>query len=292
VKETQLPMLTLSDEARKYSDKEWFELLLASVDAPTVAGITFPGFPAEAIQTMFVGSANRTTLTEAFQFYQFLKKAASKARAPLRPQSRFLDFGCGWGRYLRFFWKDVSEGNLYGCDTDGMIIDLCKTLNVPGHLAHIDPFGALPWPTAHFDAAMAYSVFTHLPESAHQHWMKELARVMRPGGVFCLTLEPRRFLDFIANLAEPDNEWYRMLMMHKPRLPEYYRSFDAGGLVFMPTNPGVEERYGDAVVPLSYIKKQWAPYFKVIDYVDKPQQFWQAVLVVQRTKTPYLADRS
>lgn len=76
-------------------------------------------------------------------------------------------------------------------------------------------------------------------------------------------------------------------MIHKPRLQEYYRRFDAGDLVFMPTNPGVEERYGDAVVSRSFIKKHWAPWFKVIDYVDKPKQFWQAVLVVQRTRTQW-----
>jgi SAM-dependent methyltransferase len=277
-------MMNLPEKARRYSDKEWYGLLQASIEQPVVDGIAFPRFPSEAIQTNFVGSANGKTLAEAFNFYQFLKKAASRGKAPLGPDSRFLDFGCGWGRYLRFFWKDVGEDKLYGCDVDPDIIEVCKSLGLPGNIAQIDPLGALPYPDAWFDNAMAYSVFTHLPESVHLHWVKELARVLRPGAVFVLTLEPRRFLDFIAKVKKPENDWHRMLLAHRERLPGYYRDFDAGKFVFMPTNPGAEERYGDAVVPLSYVKQQWAPYFEVLDYVDNRWKFWQAVLVVRRTR--------
>ena len=117
--------------------------------------------------------------------------------------------------------------------------------------------------------------------------MRELARVAASGCVFCLTLEPRRFIDFIDNIPSPTtNQWYEMLSVHKPNIPNYYQQFDAGELTFMPTNPGVESSYGDAVVPLSFIEQHWAPWFEVLDYVDDPNRFWQAVLVVRRTDTP------
>lgn len=276
--------MSLPDQVRRYSDDKWHALLQASIEQPVIDGIAFPRFPPAAIQTTFVGSANGKTLAEAFNFYQFLKKAAKRGKAPLGPDSRFLDFGCGWGRFLRFFWKDVRDENLHGCDVDPEIVAICRELNLPGQIAQIETLGTLPYADASFDNAMAYSVFTHLPEAVHLHWMKELARVLRPGGVFVLTLEPRRFLDFIAKVQEPENDWHRMLLAHRERLPDYYRAFDAGGFVFMPTNAGAEERYGDAVVPLSYVKRQWAPYFEVLAYVDKPRQFWQAVLVVRRTR--------
>jgi SAM-dependent methyltransferase len=280
--------LTFPAKARKYSDRKWLKLLLASIDKSEVEGITFPGFPPADIQRTFVGSAYRETLEEAFTFYCFLKQAAKTAGSPLQPESRFLDFGCGWGRFLRFFWKDIHAENLHGCDIDNMILDVCKSTQVPGELALIDPLGSLPYTNGYFDAVMAYSVFTHLPESVHLHWVKELARVTRPGGLFCLTLEPRRFLDFISSIAESDNEWYRMLTVHKPQLLEYYRQCDAGNLVFMPTNAGSERSYGDAVVPLSFVRENWAPWFEIIDYIDKPRKFWQAVLVVRRTLVPWM----
>jgi hypothetical protein len=77
--------------------------------------------------------------------------------------------------------------------------------------------------------------------------------------------------------------WYKMLSAHKPHLPEFYKDFDAGNFVFMPTNKGVEVTYGDAAVPLAYIEKNWSPYFEVLEYVDDSNRFWQAVLVVRRT---------
>jgi SAM-dependent methyltransferase len=218
---------------------------------------------------------------DARRSLQLLPVPEESGKAPLGPDSRFLDFGCGWGRFLRFFWKDVGDDNLHGCDVERGILEVCKTLDIPGKLAHIDPLGTLPYPDAFFDNAMAYSVFTHLPESVHLHWMKELAPV------FVLTLEPRRFLDFLAQVEEPQNDWHRMLLTHRERLAGYYRDFNAGKFVFMPTNAGIEERYGDAVVPLSYVKRHWAPYFDVLDYVDKPKQFWQAVLVVRRTRAAF-----
>jgi hypothetical protein len=273
----------LPDKYRRVNDEKWLLMLIKSICKPRIGGVDFPGFPENAVQIEFVGSANKDTLCEAFSFYSFLKEQARDLGRPLERTSRFLDFGCGWGRYLRFFWKDIDEKNLYGVDVDQSIVDLCHSLNVPGQVDHIEPLGVLPYPDSCFDAIMAYSVFTHLPETVHMHWIAELARVASPGCVFCLTLEPRRFIDFISALPEdPPSDWHKMLSKHKPRLADFYDTFDAGNLAFMPTNAGVEDLYGDAVVPLAFIEKNWTPYFAPRKYVDDSTRFWQAVLVAQR----------
>ena len=273
----------LPDSIKSLKDEKWLDMLIKSISTPVINGLEFPGFPPQELQAQFVGSSNEKTLREAFAFYKLVKEYAEKLDNPLRRESRFLDFGCGWGRYLRFFWKDVDEENLFGCDVNQFIVDTCHSLNIPGQIDWIHPEGTLPYPDGYFDTIMAYSVFTHLPEKIHLHWMKELARVARPKCVFCLTLEPRRFIDFIGNIpADTDVDWYRGLARHKPRVTEFLQAFDSGNLVFMPTNKGVEDTYGDAAVPLSFIKREWAPYFKASAYIDDPQKFWQAVLVAQR----------
>lgn len=275
--------LSLPDKARKLTDAQWLDLLIKSIKSRRVNGMEFPGFPPEQIQTSYVGSANEKTLREAFEFYKFMKESAGKLGHPISRKSKFLDFGCGWGRYLRFFWKDVEAENLFGCDIDASIIDICHETNVPGQIDLISPRGKLPYSDNYFDFIMAYSVFTHLPEDIHVHWVHELARVAKPGCVFCLTLEPRRFIDFIKNIPEDtDVDWYRLLSAHKPHLQEYYQRFDSGNLVFMPSNKGVEDTYGDAVVPLSFIKSKWSPFFDISEYLDDAGKFWQAVLVSQR----------
>jgi SAM-dependent methyltransferase len=222
----------LPEELRSIEDEKWLEMLIESIENPVLNGIDFPRFPTDEIQTTFVGSANHETLNEAFNFYKFLKEEAGLAGKPVQGDSRFLDFGCGWGRFLRLFWKDVDIDNLFGCDTNKMIVETCQNLNVPGNIEKINPNGYLPYPDAYFDAIMAYSVFTHLPEQVHLHWVRELARVAKEGSIFCLTLEPRRFFDFIDELPQQsENGWYEKLLIHKPNLAGYYDSLDAGNLV-------------------------------------------------------------
>ena len=276
----------LPEKVRKLNDKAWLNLLIRSISTSHLNGIEFPRFPSDELQTQFVGSANEKALREAFNFYLLVKKYSRQLRKPLGRESRLLDFGCGWGRFLRFFWKDVDESNLFGCDANEMVVDICRSLNVPGKIDRIDSQGTLPYEDNYFDIIVSYSVFTHLPEKIHLNWMHELARVARPGCVFCLTLEPRRFIDFIASIpADIEAHWHKMLLKHKPLVGDFYRSFDAGDFVFMPTNPGLEDLYGDAAVPLAYIERHWSEYFRVNTYIDDPGRFWQAVLVVQRKAT-------
>jgi len=273
----------LPDSIRTLNDQEWLDMLINSISTHVIKGVEFPAFPPQELQTQFVGSSNENTLREAFAFYKLVKESAQKLGNPLRPESRLLDFGCGWGRFLRFFWKDVDEDNLFGCDVNQMIVDTCRNLKIRAQVDHIHPEGVLPYPDNYFDAMMAYSVFTHLPERIHLHWMRELARVARPGCVFCLTLEPHRFIDFIESIpADTEMEWHKMLSVHKPRVAEFHRAYEAGKLVFMPTNQGVEDTYGDAVTPPSFIEREWSSYFRMHTYLDDPRKFWQAVLVVQR----------
>jgi ubiquinone/menaquinone biosynthesis C-methylase UbiE len=272
---------------RNKTDQEWCELLERSVTEEFIEGVRFPRFPADSLQSQFVGSANSSALREAMWFYKELKQQSRSAGAPLELGSTVLDFGCGWGRYLRFFWKDVREEGLYGVDVDPDILQLCKTTGVPGQLSPIDPRGKLPFENAFFTHAMAYSVFTHLPENIHLHWMNEIARVLKPGATFTLTLEPRRFLDFVADQEKHSSvsEWHKAMARFAQSVPEFKSMFDAGKVVYLPTGGGDyrgTDTYGDAAVPLGFIKQHWSGKFEVLDYIDDAQKYWQAVLVVRR----------
>ncbi|HHC23785.1 MAG TPA: class I SAM-dependent methyltransferase [Desulfobacterales bacterium] len=47
---------------------------------------------------------------------------------------------------------------------------------------------APPFRDHFFDFVYAMSVFTHLTEEAEKLWIRELSRIIRPGGCFMLTL--------------------------------------------------------------------------------------------------------
>jgi hypothetical protein len=273
---------------RRLSDQGWLELLVASLSSRNVAGIALPGFPSAEVQAQFTGSSREQTLQEAFGVYTFIRDTCAALGRPLGVDSRLLDFGVGWGRFLRIFIRNIAAENLYGCDIDPDVLRLCRELGLPGNLDRIYPNGKLPYPDGWFDAMYAYSVFTHLPEAVHLHWMRELARVSRPGCVFALTLEPRGFIDFVAGLGSRQDlqpGWHQKLATFAPRCPEFLADFDNGRIAYMPTGGGDhrdESVYGDAVVPLAFIEQNWSNDFKVHEYIDDPARFYQAMLVVQR----------
>ena len=43
-----------------------------------------------------------------------------------------------------------------------------------------------------------------------------------------------------------------------------------------------EDVYGDAVVPLDYVRHAWKGLFEVVDFIDDPDEFCQAFLVTSR----------
>jgi ubiquinone/menaquinone biosynthesis C-methylase UbiE len=282
----QSSQFDLPDSLRKLSDEEWLTLLYESIDRRQIDGTLFPGFPSSEIQNRFVGSSYRETLKEAFKFYRFLKSQAGRLGKSTKNDSRFLDFGCGWGRFLRFFWKDFWVKNLFGCDVLPEAVEACLSTGVPGNIDLIKVDGLLPYPDTYFDFMMAYSVFTHLPEKPHLYWMKELYRVSRPGCLFFLTLEPERFIDDLKNIpSDSSSPWHQSLLKYAHLTDDFHNKFQANEIAYLPTGGGDgldTDVYGDAIVPLSYIKKHWSPFFVVREYIDDPAQFWQAILVVER----------
>lgn len=275
------------EDFRHFSDSQWLDLLIKSTRSETVRGLRFPQFPAESIQAQFVGSSNEDALKEAHAFYHFFKSEALKAGYPLQAGSNILDFGCGWGRFLRFFWKDVDGRRIHGVDIDPVIIETCKSSGLPGELTPIQPLGTLPYPDASMNVILAYSVFTHLPENVHRHWMNEFKRVASPGCLVAITIEPRRFLEFVAHLKgkTPENAWHAGLQRFSDYAADMLGSYDSGQLVYLPTGGGDFRDatvYGDAVCPITFLETEWAPEFIIRAHVDDPQRFWQAAVVLLR----------
>jgi SAM-dependent methyltransferase len=131
------------------------------------------------------------------------------ARAGVTPVSHVLDVGCGMGRLGAAMagFLDAS-GGYHGLDIVPEGIKWCRENisspygNVLFTLADIlnkeyNPSGKIkaaeyrfPFDGGTFDAAVLISVFTHLNAKDAEHYVSEIARVLRPGGVcyasFCL----------------------------------------------------------------------------------------------------------
>jgi hypothetical protein len=102
-----------------------------------------------------------------------------------------------------------------------------------------------------------------------------------------LTLESARFLDFVENLdsEKPISDWHAGLSQFSGEIPKLRNTYTQGGFVYLPTGGGdyrAADVYGDAIVPLKYIEQSWDVGFNIIDYIDDPERFWQAVLITQK----------
>lgn len=124
----------------------------------------------------------------------------------LRPHERVLDVGCGMGRMALPLTGYLSrEGRYEGFDIVPAGIAWCEEKIAPRfpnfrfqladvHNAHYHPAGRwqpseyrFPQDDAQFDFAFLTSVFTHMRRPDMENYVRELARVLAPGGRALIT---------------------------------------------------------------------------------------------------------
>lgn len=138
---------------------------------------------------------------------------------PLQGFSSILDFGCGCGRLIRHV-KQHTNASLTGSDYNASLISWCQA-----HLSFasfsvnqlLPPFSFAP---ASFDFVYARSVFTHLPAETQEAWMTEVHRVMRPGGVFYLTMHGDRIAGGLTENQRTAMQQGELVVLYSSRAGE------------------------------------------------------------------------
>jgi SAM-dependent methyltransferase len=270
------------------SDQAWLELLIQSVDSPVVDGVPMPRFPADDVQRSTVGSSGAHALREGFQFFSVVKRYAAQVENPLRGDTAVLDFGCGWGRILRFFLKDCGPANLTGIDVDPGLVALCRRTIGYGRFEVVTSLPPAPFDDESFDVVTAYSVFSHLAEHASLAWVKEMARLLRPRGLLVVTTEGRDFIELCRSMQGQEHEspWHQALARSFIDSEAAYRAYDAGEFLYSATGGGAyrsPDFYGEAVIPEAYVRARWSEWLRVVDFADDPRVLPQALIVMQKS---------
>jgi SAM-dependent methyltransferase len=285
-----LDLELIHERTQGMSDEQWLEMLIASVDKSVVNGLTMPPFPDEALQEGMVGSAGEAALRDAFSFCAEIKAYQTAYGSSPLSSCEVLDFGCGWGRHLRFFLKDVPIEKLHGVDVDATYIDISRG-GLPGvHLEVVDPFPPSRFSENSLDLVYAYSVFSHLAEPAHQAWITEFHRVLKPGGLLVVTTQRRDFVDYCQSLrnGQPEGPWQTALAASFSDVEGTKRAYDEGQFVYAATGGGPARDasfYGEAIVSPGYVQRTWLDRFEVLDFVDDIARNNQAIIVA-RSRTP------
>lgn len=103
-----------------------------------------------------------------------------------RPTSglSYLDVGCGKGELLQLLHPAFQQAA--GCDVSaGMMHEMVQKITGIEARVQPDPLH-IPFGDAEFDLVTAVCVYHHVPPADRPALTKEIRRVLRPGGIFCM----------------------------------------------------------------------------------------------------------
>ncbi len=214
-------------------------------------GLPLP--PADMIritQGLYRRAANPDLLYQRFEntgaeTAGWIRDMLARNGAAIDDMGALMDFGCGCGRVTRYL-KDVP-GNVHGSDYNPHLVRWCAEHLTFGEFGANDADPPLPYDHDAFDFLYSISIFTHLDEPLQVPWMRELARVVRPGGLLLITVMGEQRLRSLP-------AWERL------REP-----FEAGELVV--TKP---ERAGSNACavyhPQAYVRDTLTSGLEIVDY--------------------------
>jgi SAM-dependent methyltransferase len=237
------------DAYSSLSDDDWKALWLSTESGTNISDIEFPAIPDRELQLQIHGSSSwEMSITEAFDFYRFVKSKVAPNAGP----SRLLDYGCGWGRMMRPFMKDFDLDKIFGFEPNLLLATIARSLNpyVCVLSGGYTPDGSIPkgW----FDLVIGWSIFSHLSKTAFQQWLGEIAQVLKPGGTGVFTTWGMRFLLRLRSEQQElkdgkDIHWYsKMCIETAGDLSERIAQFERGDFVWFTNTDST--LYGEAFV--------------------------------------------
>lgn len=116
-------------------------------------------------------------------------RASLVQQADLRPGQRVLDAGCGSGTLALAMKRAQPRASVTGLDGDPAILKLArqKAAGAGAEITWVEGrVDALPFPDAAFDRVVSSLVFHHLDRPTKLAALREIRRVLAPGGEFHL----------------------------------------------------------------------------------------------------------
>ncbi|MGK2933485.1 MAG: class I SAM-dependent methyltransferase, partial [Solirubrobacterales bacterium] len=266
-------------EFRGLDDDLWAMLLTLEYEAYPGIRDFLPDVPEPALQAMYNGASGPTLAAQSVCFYRKVKEMQATHGSNDISQAKVLDFGCGWGRLTRMFAKDLEPGLLHGCDPAQSILDVIRQSGVPAKL-ELSEFlpESLPFEEK-FDLVFSFSVFTHISETAATRSLEAIHRSLNDDGLFVLTIRPPSYIDFNP-LMQPAVDRLGADRLRVLRDPHY---------VFVPHETeghpqfgGEEMHYGEAVITLPYVKKNWTSMFDLLDVSILSGDMYQVALTLRK----------
>ncbi len=135
---------------------------------------------------------------EKFMPGKFHRRCVNLLRPHLASGASVVDLGCGQGTLLEAVRALPLSLRLYGCDLSPVLVAHTRQ-RVPDAVVREADVEALPFDDAEFDAAFFTEVLEHLLEPLKG--LREIHRVLKPGGWLLVSVPNRDWFHFEAYLA-------------------------------------------------------------------------------------------
>lgn len=180
----------------------------------------------------------------------------------LRQFTSMLDFGCGPGRHITHLLRVLPQAQIFGCDISRRNIDRCRKAYPMAHFFQNTVGPPVEFDNNQFDFIYSYSVFTHLTEENHKKWLRELARILKPGGVMLHTTHSYECLCRLQ-FWSPER-----LDKYKVREPIEALTMPEERYHYAPESELTPE-YGYTIISQEYVMNNWPKYSgaKILRYV-------------------------
>lgn len=137
------------------------------------------------------------------------------------PEGRGLDLGCGDGTILKRILDHVGPRKMVGIDLDARETDAARALGLY-ETVHTGPGAEIPEPDDTFDFVFSNSVLEHIPEL--EPVFAEVARVLKPGGIFYFTVPSEHFTGLLYGPWMPgaDRQAYNDMVTRRIAVAHYF----------------------------------------------------------------------
>jgi len=191
------------------------------------------------------------------------------------PQRSLLDWGCGCGRYAYHITKKWPQISYTGADVDAEAINWCNTHLTQGTFVVTDFYPPTSFANEQFTSVIASSVMTHLTQQNQLVWLKEMHRILKPGGIFIASV-----LGFTAALRIPRLE----KKLRKKGFIDYHQDPALNGIA-------PEGYYRDVFQTEQYTRQNWSTFFEIKEYVPAGLMGYQDLVILQKKEFPSLNDQ-
>ncbi len=188
--------------------------LLGRLRRPKLEGVRLAGESADSYQEFWDRSARTDALNAVAlgveDFWKSGRAELEMLQKYLAPEATVLEIGCGVGRIMVHVAPHCKE--LHGVDISSEMLkqaasELSGLPNV--HLHHSNGYD-LPCRDGTFDFAYSCRVFQHMPKNVALYALREVHRVLKPGGRFALQ---------VPNILLEEH----LLAMNHFAQPQYFR---------------------------------------------------------------------